>query len=302
MLLQQVREVEARYDMEKKDAILQERERELELERAQTQRVRGALLLAALVGVLLIYLLLQIRDAKLMLEKKAGELKATNLELNDALNQQITLRGELHHRVKNNLQVIISLLDLQELKTGDVGAKKSLRATSDRVFSIAAVHELLYPKNDIDRIEFATYLNMLTEHSAEMWPESVRPVFNLEIGDYTFNLETLVPLGVMISELLTNTRKYYKAADQEPEITISLSNDRRLYRLEYKDNGPGFSSGEMSERTGGMGKYLLKSMSRQLRGYFETTTENGAVTHIYFYAKNEGQEFSGHHEKTIVVS
>jgi two-component sensor histidine kinase len=281
-----IREVEAQYaDNVKAEKIRQQEEQLL-------QRHRERLLLLLILGLILIgagllfYFNRKLGRVNRSLADQSSQLERTNQELGAALEHQEMLRGELHHRVKNNLQVIISMLDLQEWNTDNERAKQSIHAMSERIYSIASVHELLYPERSGELIDFRTYLNKLCTRAALLWPPSQSPEFTLDLPGTAMNLDTLVPLGIVVSELLTNTRKYFGSTQRQPRIRIALHQADTGFCLEYLDNGPGFAAAEMPERPGGLGRYLLFSMSRQLRGRVETFNADGAGTRFYFQPKN----------------
>lgn len=290
LLNERVKTLEATYQSRLKDEELLQQVQALETEEARSQAVLRAFLLATILALALTYLVLKLRRATRALEEKSALLRTSNKELTNSFNKQVLLRSELHHRVKNNLQVIISLLNIQEHKTEDRSVKDSLRSMSERVYSIAAVHELLYPGKDNGMLNFQDYVRKLCHHSAKLWKEDRKPEFIFDLKGRKFNLDTLVPLGVMISELLTNTRKNFGDQPTQPLISIALTTLPDGLRLTYRDNGPGFATGEIIGREGGMGKYLLRSMSRQLNGSFETLNDEGAVTKISFQVKNNNEE------------
>jgi two-component sensor histidine kinase len=100
-------------------------------------------------------------------------------------------------------------------------------------------------------------------------------------------LETLMPLGIIMNELMTNSLKYGTMPNHQLEIDIYLQPCADGFCLEYRDNGPGFPIGTMGERNGGLGSYLLKSMVRQLNGHLTTHNDDGAVHKIFFKEKNQ---------------
>lgn len=281
-----IREIEAKYaDTAKADKIRQQGQ-QLGQKRKQQALL---LLILALIGssaLLLYYFNQKLARVNRSLTNKTVELERLNHDLAQSLEHEELLRGELHHRVKNNLQVIISMLDLQEANTDNPGTKRSVQAMSERIFSIATVHELLSPRESIELIDFSAYLDKLCRHAAEMWPAEQQPEFRQSVPPVSFNIDTLVPLGIVISELMTNTRKYFYNRQTTPRIQITLRVRRKELYLEYLDNGPGFAAGEMPARPGGLGKYLLQGMSRQLNGRCETFSAGGAGTRIYFQPKN----------------
>ena len=283
---QKVQEIEARYDLLQKDAVLARRNQELAAETRQKEWLARILLTVSMFVIALGLLIFYLRRARRELAGKAHQLNTTNTELGAALEEQKLLRAELHHRVKNNLQVIISLLEIQEEEEHNPQTRSTLHNTSERVSSIAAVHELLYPVQGEKTLDFRDYVDKLCHHARSMWPADRPPAFTVTGEDIPLDLETLVPLGIILSELMMNTRKYIGPHQRKPTIAITLqSTGGATYRLRYQDNGPGFPGTRLQERIGGLGTYLLHSMSRQLRGELKTYNDQGAVTEVYFKLK-----------------
>lgn len=281
---QRIRDVERLYDLEAKERALSESGLELARQREEKSFLLKMIFLVAVLASSLLFQSIRLRRSQNDVVRQAQALVHTNGELEDALEEQVMLRSELHHRVKNNLQVIISLLDLQEDREDHLKTKSTLRTTSERVYSIAAVHELLYPKASLNGLPFRTYLDKLTEHTRSLWPADRQPAVTVDSGDYVFNLDTLVPLGVILSELLTNTRKYFGSGANTPVLSVQLTEKTNgVFQLVYRDNGTGFPGRDgMPERPGGLGSYLIRSMARQLRGQVVTYNDGGAVTEIEF--------------------
>ena len=283
---QRVQEVEAKYDIERKDAEIAAQLEETARQKARSEGLlRGLLVVMGLLGMLL-FQAYRLRRARRSISRQADELSTVNESLEEALLEQKLLRSELHHRVKNNLQVIISLLDLQEDRELDLDTKSTLRSTSERVYSIAAVHDMLSPDQRTDRLDLDSYLRKIADHSLAMWPADRQPLITVEVGDAAFSLDTLVPLGVVVSELFTNTRKYYGDRPGIPKINVRLQREEdEVYTLRYRDNGAGFPRDTMEQRPGGLGTYLIRSMARQLEGSVVTWNDHGAVTEFSFREK-----------------
>jgi len=192
----------------------------------------------------------------------------------------------VHHRVKNNLQVIISLLELQREDIVDEEARKSLETMSNRIYSMAAIHEMLHQNRGTEMINLLDYTKSLCHHFRSFTEENKSPIFQLEIADNFFNLETLMPLGIILNELLTNSLKYANDLESKLKIKIKLETVQDGFMMKYRDNGPGFPNGTLMERDGGLGTYLLRSMSRQLDGHLICNNDEGAVCSIFFKEKN----------------
>ena len=233
----------------------------------------------------LFYLYSRLKTANKQTKSQAALLLNSNKELEKSIEEQRVLQGEVHHRVKNNLQIIISLLDLQKEDIEDQKLKGDLDAMSSRIYSMAAIHEILYQQDTVAKVNLNDYVNNLCTHFSNFSLEEQKPIYTILVGDQLFNLETCMPLGIMLTELITNSLKYGRISGQKLKILIGLQKTNDQFCLTYEDNGPGFKSEHLEERDGGMGTYLIKSMSRQLNGYFESENQNGVSFKIYFKEK-----------------
>lgn len=282
-------EIEARFNDQQKAQMIEEQAQLLEYEAVKRKRGIGIATLSLFFTGLLIFFYLKLRAVNQKMRKQAILINEKNQELGKNLERQIMLQGEIHHRVKNNLQVIISLLELQQEDVQDPKTITRLESMSNRIYSMAAVHDMLYNENGGGTISFPDYTHNLCEHFRHIAPEDQTPVFHLDMDASPLNLETLMPLGIVMSELMTNSLKYATIPGHPLEINIHLQPCADGYCLTYKDNGPGFPNGALSERKGGLGSYLVKSMVRQLSGQVKTTNHNGAVYQIFFKEKNQSQ-------------
>ena len=147
------------------------------------------------------------------------------------------------------------------------------------------MHDILYQKEGDHLIDFLEYTKKLCRHLSDTAVYEP-PQFNLQIPQQLFNLETLMPLGIILNELLTNSLKYAAKKGKQLLIDINLQPTKEGFLLLYKDNGPGFLDGQLKDREGGLGAYLLRSMSRQLKGSLESRNEQGAAYSIFFQEKN----------------
>ncbi|MEM1328166.1 MAG: sensor histidine kinase [Bacteroidota bacterium] len=246
-------------------------------------------IIVALAAALLIHYALKLQKANRTTSLQAESLTVTNTRLADALHQQMVLQGEVHHRVKNNLQIIISLLELQSDEIEDQSAVVQLESMASRIHSMAAVHEMLYQQQGRSTVNLRIYLSHLYVQIGQISGYHPLPDFQLHVTNDDFNLATAMPIGLMVNELLTNSFKYAERSASELMITIDLKKEADGYRLMYRDNGVGFPKAELQERDGGLGTYLLKNMVRQLQGHFYTYNDNGAVFDIFFNAKRSAR-------------
>lgn len=283
---ERVVEIDEQYKDEQKNLQIIAQARQLQSER---QRLWGILSLSGIIlllSIVLAYYYRHLKRANQITIQQSNTINETNKKLSRSLVQQIILQGEIHHRVKNNLQIIINLLELQKEDITDIATRESLEAMSNRIYSMAVVHDVLYQKEGENLIDFLEYTQTICDHFSNLSLHE-KPHFQLKIPELSFNLETLMPLGIILNELLTNSLKYASRQGQRILINIHLESFQNGYQLFYKDNGPGFSTGKLKDREGGLGAYLIRSMSRQLQGALETTNDNGAVYTIYFQEKNK---------------
>lgn len=278
--------IDARYQDEKKMQKIEEQAMMISYEKARQKWMIIVVSLVILIASILTYYYWKLRKANKKTLQQALELTNVNEDLSMSLEQQILLQGEVHHRVKNNLQIIIGLLELQQDEIIDETARKSFQTMSNRIYSMAAIHEILYQNKGVEMVNLLDYTKSLCKHFRTFVEESNSPIFQLEIDDEFFNLQTLMPLGIILNELLTNSLKYANTLENELKIKIKLESVQDGFVIKYRDNGPGFPNGNLAEREGGLGTYLLRSMSRQLDGHLISRNDNGAVCSIFFKEKN----------------
>lgn len=283
----QVVAIEAEFHDQQKAEKIKDQAEMLRNEAVKRRLGIGIALLSLIFTGILLFFYVKLRDANEKMRQQAALINQKNLSLGKNLEKQIMLQGEIHHRVKNNLQVIISLLDIQREEIQDPKTLDRLESMSNRIYSMAAVHEMLYSKEGAETISFPAYTQQLCEHFCQIAPEGQTPVFHLDMDAPPLTLETLMPLGIIMNELMTNSLKYGTMPNHPLKIDIYLQPCADGFCLEYRDNGPGFPVGTMGERDGGLGSYLLKSMVRQLNGHLTTHNDDGAVHKIFFKEKNQ---------------
>lgn len=210
---------------------------------------------------------------------------ANNEALNQSILRQSILLSEVHHRVKNNLQLVISLLTLHGHNTENKSVKNYLDDLSRKVFSIALIHEQLYRSGDFEKIDTKEYINELTANFQILQDANTQIAFNTDSDHILLNLETVLPLGIICSELISNSLKYAQTESEHIKIDISLKAFGNKYLLKYKDNGPGLQPQVSNKTKNGMGLTLISNMVRQLQGESSRYNEDGAVFTLLFEEK-----------------
>jgi len=210
-------------------------------------------------------------------------LKDQEQKLRASLAEKEALLKEIHHRVKNNLQIIASLLDLQSEFLSQADTKAVLVEMNTRVRSIAAIHELLYTASDFSRIEFRRFVDKLAQDVISLHRKGSTNV-NVEIETESALLEMTqaVPCGLIVNELLTNALKHAFPEGRQGTIQVSFGGDQTDWRLEVSDNGIGLPADVLPDRVNSMGFQLIQLLVQQLNGGLELTRNSGTQFVIKF--------------------
>ncbi len=190
-------------------------------------------------------------------------------EIQDRIAEKETLLKEVHHRVKNNLQTVSSLLSLQSRSIDDDKISNIIKSSQNRVVSMAMVHEMLYKRDDyLSKIELKPYVQELCDYLVRSVKGSGTDVkVDLDIKNYKLSIDTIIPLGLIINETITNALKYGIAGVQNGEIHVSVDKigDNR-YKMYLGDNGIGYSEEINPKTSNSLGLKLIYNLARQLRG------------------------------------
>lgn len=201
-------------------------------------------------------------------------------ELDASNHQKALLLQEVHHRVKNNLNVIASIIGLQE-NTLEGKEKEELLKSKSRIESIAIVHEMLYRHENFESIDFKAYMQRLSNLLLQMYASHKRIEVHIESDIENMSLDVMVQLGIMINELLTNSIKYAFVGN-EGEINISLEHQDDNYLLMYSDNGVGYKSPKVLLESKSLGIKLINLTAKQLKGTVTIANTNGLKYEIRF--------------------
>lgn len=191
--------------------------------------------------------------------------------------ENVLLIKEMHHRVKNNLQVISSILHLQQHYIDDEFTKNVLAQCVRRIKSIALIHDSLYSQSDLQEIELSTYIRRLIDlHVNE--DENISAVIDIE--HYTLPVNKMLPVGMIINELISNSIKHGFTSQSKGEISISISKSN-TFIINYSDNGKGFDLSAKKE-SASFGMVLIETLSADLNGnyFFETDPGKGLKFHL----------------------
>ena len=210
-------------------------------------------------------------------EKKQSEYK-----LKASLNEKEVLLKEVHHRVKNNLQVISSILNLQTAYVKDKNTLNIIKESQNRVKTMAFIHQTLYQTEDFSKINFSNYIQNLTKnlvHSYRITNKKIDVKFNIQKGIF-LDLDFAIPCGLIINELISNALKYAFSDDviKKGIITVTLKNTENNILLSVKDNGKGLPEKFDINNTNSLGLQLVSSLIGQLNAKFDIHSEENKIT------------------------
>lgn len=223
-----------------------------------------------------------------------SELKATQEHLQKSLEEKDILLREVHHRVKNNLQLISSLLSLQSQRVEDEGFSDLLASTQSRIYSIALLHEALLDTGQLARPDMPSYLSSLTEHlhnSLGIAPNLVEIEMNIQ--DAPLSPDQAMRCGLIVNELVSNALEHAFVSDGSGQLGVELFQADQQWCLKVWDNGRGYCPGEKMLDRRGLGLELVDALCRQLEGEMEISQNGGTAVTIHFRADStrpRGQE------------
>ena len=211
------------------------------------------------------------------LEETGRREQAVFKELQESLEEKKVLLGEIHHRVKNNLNIVVSLLRLQSdyIDTPEKG-KQALEESRSRVYSMALVHERLYKSENLSHIDIKSYVEYLAQDLVSLYAPEKSISLNLDIVEAELDITTAVPLGLIINEILTNSLIHAFPDRKEGHIFIRFAlADEETYELDISDDGRGKTAAAYGREHQGLGLTLIELLTSQLDGELSTDASKG---------------------------
>ena len=201
------------------------------------------------------------------------EKRAAEAELRAANERLEMLVREVHHRVSNSLQMVLSFVSMQAGQTADPSAREALQATQNRIQAISKVHHRLYTRDDLTTIDLDDYLGTLVDELRASMEERDRPVtLDLRADPILVSPDEAVSIGVIVNELVSNAAKYAFADGMGGSITIELAGQEGGYTLSVVDDGTGFDAAAPAAGTG-MGMRIVNAVTRSLDSQLETLAQ-----------------------------
>jgi two-component sensor histidine kinase len=238
-----------------------------------------------IIGLLLLHQAISIRENEKLYKAAEDEIryrKEVEARIESSLREKEALLKEIHHRVKNNLQIISSLLSLQSSYIEDETAIDILQESRNRVKSMANVHEKLYHSKDLSKISFKGYIEDMTRELSKSYGSNQKIQINTEIEDVSLGIETAVPFGLIINEIVSNSFKHAFPDGMSGEISIKLTREGEDLTLIIRDSGIGLSEDLDLNKTKSMGLTLVNALVMQLDGKMELQRDGGTAFKIKF--------------------
>jgi two-component sensor histidine kinase len=204
-----------------------------------------------------------------------------------SLNEKEVLLKEIHHRVKNNLQIISSLLNLQAEQLSDKNLLHFFTDNMRRVKSMALVHETLYQSENLSQVDFRKYLQALIDSIKDAYRDSKNINFILNAESHNLNIDIAIPCGLIINELITNSLKYAFEGRKQGKIELRFTREKKRgktahYKLNIRDNGIGLPKKFDIYKSESLGLQLVTMLSKQLDGSLLFEINNGVSFTIIF--------------------
>lgn len=263
-------ELEEQYKAEEKEVEIRFQQEQLTRQKTQLYATIIGLLLA-LIGGTGFFLL-------------SRNLRKRNLENERLLTDKETLMGEIHHRVKNNLQVVSSLLQLQrrDLETEDEKGQEALLESQNRVSAMGLIHKKLYQGKEVASVNMREYLEDLGETLLDAYRLEEQIEIFYDVADINLDVDVAIPLGLIINELVANSIKYAFPKGREGTIEIALHREEGKLRLGVLDNGVGISGREGSSNSPSFGNNLIDLLTKKLKGRLQIVEDRGYGVEILF--------------------
>jgi two-component sensor histidine kinase len=271
-----------RYELKSKILNLKESEEENKNKSVKITNLMLILTLSTVIALFLVYVIFLNNK-----NKKTLTLKNILLEENIKKNHEHILHNdlllkELHHRVKNNLQLMYSLLNLQKRRNNNIEIKSNLSTVQNRIQTMALVHEYLYNSGNFESVEAFKYVETLANHLKCIYKQENRDILQIINIDPSIQLpiEQIISLGLIINEIISNSYKYAFNNNNGSKLEITLAKINNLIVLEISDDGPGFSKDQIKEDS--LGLKLIEIMSTQIKAKLQSSCENGVSYNIEF--------------------
>ncbi|MET0463399.1 MAG: histidine kinase dimerization/phosphoacceptor domain -containing protein [Chitinophagaceae bacterium] len=286
----QIEYFNVQYETAKKEKNIQSLQRAAEIQedhlhQADTREkitLVGAALILMIAGLLLYAYNLK-KKANAALLKQQQLIEEKNEALNTLVKEKDWLMREIHHRVKNNLHMVVGLLASQAEYIKGKEALDAISESQHRVQAMSIIHQKLYQSENLSFTNMADYFRELTDYLQDSLDKSIPVRFILDVEKVNFPLSLSIPLGLIVNEAVTNSFKYAFSGRSEGEINLSFKQaEPGYFRLIIRDNGIGFANSGALQKNASLGLSLIRGLSEDIKGHLGISNENGLKIEINF--------------------
>lgn len=284
----QFADLQLKYETEKKDKNIRllTHKSQLQQARIENEAVIRYIFIGSLVVLCIIIGLLYNRycmkqKTNAVLEAKQEEINSKNRKLERLVEEKEWLLKEIHHRVKNNLQIVISLLNTQSAYLDNEEALEAIQNSQHRMHAMSLIHQKLYQTENLSSINMSWYIKELADYLKDSFDHEGRIKFKLSLAPIDLDVAQAVPLGLILNEAISNAIKY-AFPDRKGIINIVLEEKDNDYLLRISDNGIGLPDDFESAETNSLGMNLMMGLAEQLDGTFAIQSDNGVIITINF--------------------
>ncbi|PNV75651.1 PAS domain S-box protein [Leptospira inadai serovar Lyme] len=212
--------------------------------------------------------------------------KQAEESLRESLRDKEVLLQEIHHRVKNNLQIMASLLNLQSNYAKNKEVIRELKDTESRIYSMSLVHNELYNSKNLADVKLRSYIDKLLDNLWNVYGVGEEIERRIEVGELSLEVDTAIPLGMILNEIATNSLKYAFQNRTFGKFFISAVQDEKTIRMEIGDDGGGIPNLDEIEKKETLGLQLVRILSKQLKGDLSVTTDSKGTRFVIIFPTN----------------
>ncbi|MEA1848660.1 histidine kinase dimerization/phosphoacceptor domain -containing protein [Chryseobacterium sp. MHB01] len=286
----QINSLQIQFDTEKKDKDIQllTQKGKLQEARISTDSILRYVFIGSIIVLILFAALLYNRSrlknrANKTLELKRQQIDEQNEQLKKLLGEKEWLLKEIHHRVKNNLQIVISLLNTQSAYLDNEDALMAIQNSQHRMHAMSLIHQKLYQSDNLATIDMSWYIYELINYIKECYSSEKNISFVMDVDKIFLDVAQAVPLGLILNEAVNNTIKYAFPDSRRGEVQVSFKkSENGEYKLMISDNGIGLPDDFNIDETESLGMNLMRGLTDQLEGNFTLESRNGLKITVNF--------------------
>lgn len=281
----EIAQLQVEYETEKKDKDIQNLWSKGQLQESRLKQAAFTRNVTMGGIVLLTVILLLLYNQYRLKQRSNKNINRKNETLQLLVDEKEWLLKEIHHRVKNNLQTVVSLLESQSSYLKD-DALIAIQDSQNRVFAMSLIHKKLYQEDNVAAIDIKAYIRELVNYLQDIMNVGQKIKFRLDVPSFDMDVSQAVPIGLILNEATTNAIKY-AFPDKSKSCVIDISlyvDDERDITLTISDNGSGFTPGDQTSKSGGLGLRLMRGLAEDIAGKFDISSDRGTTITIHFTA------------------